>query len=168
MLKKTIISLMLCSTVMSWSYATFKMFAPTEEPTTNVASMEEFITTSQMLNARALPETEEQSIVFYYDNDEDSDYVIDQILCLVARDLNLTSTYELPFKFMLVSDLEYTTASKLKSEYGFSSFPALVVYEADDENIMHPVTALEYDVKKPFTKSEVENWLDTNTNISFE
>ena len=168
MLKKTIISLMLVSTVMSWSYATFKLFAPTEEPSTNVASMEEFITTSQMLNARAMPNPEAENIVFYYDNDEDSDYVIDQILCLVARDLGLSSTYELPFKFMVVSELEYVTASKLKSEYGFSSFPAFVAYEADDEGVLHPVSALEYDVEKPFTRSEVKSWLETNTSVEFE
>ena len=168
MFKKTIISLMLISTVMSWSYATFKMFAPTEEPSTNVASMEEFITNSQVLKARAMPNQNTENIVFYYDNDSDSDYVIDQILCLVARDLGLSSTYELPFKFVVVSDLEYFTASKLKSEYGFSSFPAFVADEADDEGGLHPVSALEYDVEKPFNRSEVKSWLEANTSVEFE
>lgn len=168
MLKKTIISCLLVSTVMSWSYATYKMFAPTEEPKTNVASMEEFVSNTQLFNARSARNIGSSHIVFYYGMDEDSDYVIDQILYQVAKDMHLESTYELPFQFTLVSDLEYTTASKLKSEYGFSSYPAIVVYEATEEGEMHPTSSLEYDVLSPFTKAEIEAWLTLNAQIAFE
>ena len=168
MFKKLIISTLLLSTIVSWSFATFKMFQPVETIATNVLPMEEFISTTQMLNARSSDIANPSTIVFYYDNDVDSDYVINQVLSQVARELDLSSTYELPFAFKLVSNLDYVTNFKLKSEYGFSSFPALVVYEYDEEGTMYPVTSLEYDFEKPFTKQEIKTWLIENTDIVFE
>lgn len=178
MFKKLILTIMLSTTALSWCYATYSIFA-VKENTANVSSVEEFTLSSSasvLMNRQVasvaafsleqIEVQEEAKITFYYEDDADSLYVFDQILSQVARDLSYTSVYELPFNFKLVSELDYTTQSKLKSEYGFASYPAFVIYESNEDGT-YPVSSLEYNVEAPFTVNEIENWLKENTDLQF-
>lgn len=168
MIKKLMILMLAITTVSSWGYASYTLFAPKEQPAVNVAAVSDFIATSQ-ISVQASSKTQEGSeVVCYIDDDTDSDYVTNQILNKVYQDAGLSSVYELPVKFVVVSDLEYTSASKRKSEYGFSSYPALVTYETNEEGTSYAVSSLEYNVDAPFTVKDVETYLSENTSIQFE
>ncbi len=168
MIKKFIILVLAITTVSSWGYASYTLFAPTEKPKVNVAAVSDFIATSQNSVQVSANVNEGSDIICYINDDSDSDYVINQVLYKVAKDAGLESVNDLPIKFVAVADLEYTSASKRKSEYGFSSYPAIVTYEVNEDGNKYVVSSLEYNVNAPFTVSDVETYLQDNTTLEFK
>lgn len=165
MLRKTIISFMAAMTVGSWGYASYKFFQPTTITVNNVESIEDImLVNNSQLQSRAMVEVEEPKVYYYcVEDDVNCQYVSDQIISQLAKDLNVEKLTEI--QYVDVDSLEVETALRLKNEYGFANYPAFVIYDYTDEGVRTPVTSLEFYEEAPFTCAQLEDWLSENAGI---
>lgn len=169
MIKKIIVSAMFCLTTFAWGYAAYRICAPEQVPVVNVQSLDQIVVVSNgaplVLESRSFTETE--PTIYYYCSDDDTNcqYVNDQILPMIADHLKVSIISEI--QYIDINTLDVETSTKRKAEYGFSSFPAFVIYEEIDGQTF-PVSSLEFDKNSPFTINQVETWLSENSSIDFE
>ena len=76
-------------------------------------------------------------------------------------------TFISEIEYVDVSALDVETASRRKSLYGFSSYPAFVIYDTTNDEFI-PVASLEFNKNAPLTATELEAWLKENTSLNFK
>ncbi|MBE6113843.1 MAG: hypothetical protein E7191_02045 [Erysipelotrichaceae bacterium] len=165
MFKKVIISFMAAITIISWGYASYKFFQPKTIAINNVTSIEDIMMVSKpQQDVRTVEEIAEPKVYFYCsEEDVNCQYVSDQILSQLAKDLNTDRITDI--QYVDVTSLDAETALRRKNEYGFATYPAFVIYEENKEGVRTPVASLEYNENAPFTLAQLEEWLNDNAGI---
>ena len=165
MLKKVIISFMAAITVTSWGYASYKFFQPKTIAVNNVASIEDIMMVNKpYVEGRSVEKVSDAKVYFYCSEDDvNCEYVSDQILSQLAKDLNTDRITDM--QYVDVTSLDAETALRRKNEYGFAVYPAFVIYETNKEGVRTPIASLEYNEDAPFTLAQLEEWLSVNAGI---
>lgn len=186
MIKKIILTCLLTSMFASWGYATYRFFTPEVAPTIYQSSMLEStqeknnsiimltpVTTAKTMDVKAeadasIDTQDENRKVVYYCNQENQDcgFLDSQVLSQIDRELGNTLFNSI--QYVDVATLEVQSANKRKSEYGFSNYPAFVIYEKNEDGTYINTQCLQYNSSAPWTIEQVKAWLVEHEVVSFE
>lgn len=163
MLKKIIIGSMVLIFIGSWSFFGYrllepKMATPVQEIYVNVSS--ELNLTSNTVNEYMLGH---EGIEYYYfckTDNADCDYVNENILKPLAKEVNLTSFDMIQYVNMTDFD-DDTSQTKMRNLYGFQSYPAFVSAKTDKGTI-EIISVLQWDKNLPFDGSDLKEWMINN------
>ena len=99
---------------------------------------------------------------FFSSADQNSQYLDLNVIKPLARSINLEGFDNIVSIDIASIELNEYMIRNLESEFSFSNYPVYMTIEKTEEGILLSDNILEYDETKPFSQTDIKNWMLDN------